>query len=58
MDTSIELSQASIDAYLRLVALNLGSWQPEDFGLVAQPRRPRRSSRSLLEVVPCSPTLH
>ena len=29
MDTTIELSQASIDAYLRLVALNLGSWQPK-----------------------------
>ena len=57
MDTSIELSQASIEAYLRLMALNLGSWQPKVSAWLHS-QEAEAELKELLEQVPCSPTLH
>ena len=54
---TIELSQASIDAYLRLIALNLGSWQPKVSAWLHS-REAEAELKELLQMVPCSPTLH
>ena len=54
---NIEISQASIDAYLRLIALNLGSWQPKVSAWLHS-REAEAELKELLEMVPCSPTLH
>ena len=56
MDT-IEISEASIEAYLRLIALNLGSWQPQVSAWLHS-REAEAELKELLEIVPCSPTLH
>jgi hypothetical protein len=56
MDT-LEISQASIDAYLRLIALNLGSWQPKVSAWLHS-QEAEAELKELLEMVPCSPTLH
>jgi hypothetical protein len=56
MDT-IELPEAAIHAYLRLIELNFGSWKPQ----VAEWLHSEEAEaplRELLAMVPCSPTLH
>ena len=53
----IELPDAAIKAYLRLIELNLGSWRPH----VAEWLHSREAEaplKELLLMVPCSPTLH
>ena len=54
---AIEISQASIDAYLRLIALNLGAWQPKVSAWLHS-REAEAELKELLQMVPCSPTLH
>ena len=54
---NIELTQASIDAYLRLIALNLGSWQPKVSAWLHS-QEAEAELKELLQMVPCSPTLH
>jgi hypothetical protein len=61
MDTmdaeAIELPEAVIQAYLRLVELNLGSWKPQVAAwLHSEEAEP--SLKELLIMVPCSPTVH
>jgi hypothetical protein len=56
MDTS-ELTEASIDAYLQLIELNLGSWQP-NVSAWLHSQEAEATLKKLLEMVPCSPTLH
>jgi hypothetical protein len=51
------LPDASIQAYLRLMALNLGSWKPQ----VAEWLHSEDAElelKELLAFVPCSPTVH
>jgi hypothetical protein len=55
--TTVELTQASIEAYLRLIALNLGSWQPKVSAWLHS-QEAEAELKELLEMVPCSPTLH
>lgn len=53
----IELPDAAIRAYLRLIELNLGSWRPQ----VAEWLHSSEAEaplKELLLMVPCSPTLH
>jgi hypothetical protein len=54
---TIEITQASIDAYLRLIALNLGAWQPKVSAWLHS-QEAEAELKELLEMVPCSPTLH
>jgi hypothetical protein len=54
---TIELPEASIQAYLRLMELNFGSWRPQ----VAEWLHSQAAEaplKELLTMVPCSPTLH
>jgi hypothetical protein len=54
---SIELPEAAIHAYLRLIELNLGSWKPQ----VAEWLHSEEAEaplKELLAMVPCSPTVH
>jgi hypothetical protein len=51
------LPDAAIYAYLRLIEINMASWQPEIAEwLHSEDAEP--SLRELLAVVPCSPTRH
>ena len=53
----IELPDAAIQAYLRLMELNLASWRPQ----IAQWLHSEEAEaplKELLSLVPCSPTLH
>ncbi len=55
MDADLPL--ASIQAYLRLMELNLGSWRPH----VAEwlhSEEAEEPLKQLLVMVPCSPTIH
>jgi hypothetical protein len=56
MDT-IELPVASIEAYLRLMELNLGSWRPQVAAWLHS-QEAEAPLKELLTMVPCSPTLH
>jgi hypothetical protein len=56
MDT-IELPEASIEAYLRLIELNVGSWQPHVSAWLRSPEA-EATLKELLSLVTCSPTLH
>jgi len=54
---NIELPDASIQAYLRLMELNFGAWRPQ----VAEWLHSQEAEaplKELLTMVPCSPTLH
>jgi hypothetical protein len=52
-----ELNEAAVKAYLRLIALNLGSWKPQVAEwLHSEDAAPEL--RDLLVRVPCSPTVH
>lgn len=54
---TMEIPAASIGAYVRLLRLNLGGWQPQvDAWLHSDDAKP--VLRELLIMVPCSPTLH
>jgi hypothetical protein len=56
MDT-LELPDAAINAYLRLMELNMASWKPQVAEwLHSDDAAP--SLKQLLALVPCSPTLH
>ena len=51
------LPEASIQAYLQLIALNLGSWKPQVAEwLHSEDAAPEL--KELLAMVPCSPTVH
>ena len=53
----IELPDAAIQAYLRLIELNLAGWRPH----VAEWLHSEAAEaplKELLSLVPCSPTLH
>lgn len=57
MEASALLPDAAIHAYLKLIELNLASWQPE----VAEwlhSEDAKTQLRELLANVPCSPTVH
>ena len=56
MDT-IELPEASIEAYLQLIEINLGSWRPQVAAWLHS-EAAEAPLRQLLTMVPCSPTLH
>lgn len=54
---SFDLPDAAINAYLRLMEINLASWQPQVAEwLHSDDAGP--SLKQLLALVPCSPTLH
>lgn len=53
----IELPDASIQAYLRLIELNLGAWRPHVAEWLHSPEA-EAPLKELLILVPCSPTLH
>jgi hypothetical protein len=58
MDTkTIELPEASIEAYLRLMELNLGAWRPHVAAWLHS-QEAEAPLKELLTMVPCSPTLH
>jgi hypothetical protein len=51
------LDDAAIQAYLKLIELNMGSWRPEiSDWLHSDESRPALGR--LLAIVPCPPTLH
>jgi hypothetical protein len=54
---AFELPDASIQAYLRLMELNLGSWRPQVAAWLHS-REAEAPLKELLTMVPCSPTLH
>jgi hypothetical protein len=54
---NIAIPAASVQAYLRLLELNLGAWKPDvENWLHSEEASP--ALRELLAFVPCSPTLH
>ena len=52
-----QLPEASIQAYLRLMELNLGSWRPQVAAWLHS-QEAEAPLKELLTMVPCSPTLH
>jgi hypothetical protein len=53
----VDLPDAAINAYLRLMELNMASWKPQVAAwLHSEDAEP--SLKQLLALVPCSPTLH
>ncbi len=56
MDT-IELPEASVEAYLRLIELNLGSWHPRVSAWLHS-QEAEATLKEILSLVPCSPTVH
>jgi hypothetical protein len=53
----LELPEASIQAYLQLIELNLGSWRPQ-IAEWLHSQEAEEPLKELLTMVPCSPTLH
>ena len=53
----IELPDAAIQAYLRLMELNLASWRPH-IAEWLHSEEAEAPLKELLTLVPCSPTLH
>lgn len=54
---TFELPDAAINAYLRLIEINMASWKPQVAEwLHSDDAAP--SLKQLLALVPCSPTLH
>lgn len=54
---AVELPDSAIRAYLKLIELNMASWQPEVAEwLHSEDAEP--SLKELLAIVPCSPTVH
>jgi hypothetical protein len=52
-----ELPAASIQAYIRLMELNFGSWRPQVAAWLHS-QEAEAPLKELLTMVPCSPTLH
>jgi hypothetical protein len=57
MDIAEQLPEASIEAYLRLMELNFGSWRPQVAAWLHS-QAAEAPLKELLTMVPCSPTLH
>jgi hypothetical protein len=57
MNDNLELPEASIQAYLRLMELNLGSWKPHVAAWLHS-QEAEEPLKHLLVMVPCSPTVH
>ena len=54
---AVELPDNAIRAYLKLIELNMASWQPRVAEwLHSEDAEP--SLKELLAIVPCSPTIH
>lgn len=54
---SIEIPAVSVQAYIKLIELNLAAWKPDvENWLHSEEASP--ALRELLALVPCSPTLH
>jgi hypothetical protein len=57
LSDGLDLPDAAINAYLKLIELNMASWQPHiSQWLHSEDAEP--SVKQLLALVPCSPTLH
>ena len=57
MDTHEEIPAAAVQAYLRLIELNMGSWKPQVAAWLHS-QEAEAPLRELLVMIPCSPTLH
>jgi hypothetical protein len=54
---TMDVPEPVIKAYLRLIELNLGSWRPQVTEWLHSAEA-EASLKELLELVPCSSTLH
>ena len=54
---NVEVPEQVLNAYLRLIELNLGSWKPQVAAWLHSPEA-EAPLKELLAMVPCSPTLH